>query len=83
MNYLAFVYKWNSRELKKIIIAILKSGLSDNIKRFNYVQGYSIKKNSVEKNEERILLVKSDNQSKLEDFLSKNFPQKVEKIYLI
>jgi len=82
MNYLTFLYRWNSRELRKIIVAILKSGLANNVKRFNYVQNYSIKDNKIEKAEEKILLMQSDNQDKLIDFLSKNFSNKVEKIIL-
>jgi hypothetical protein len=68
--------------LRKIIVAILKSGLANNVKRFNYVQNYSIKDNKIEKAEEKILLMQSDNQDKLIDFLSKNFSNKVEKIIL-
>ena len=82
MNYLTFLYRWNSRELRKIIVAILKSGLANNVKKFNYVQNYSIKDNKIEKAEEKILLMQSDNQDKLIDFLSKNFSNKVEKIIL-
>jgi len=82
MNYLTFLYRWNSRELRKIIVAILKSGLANNVKKFNYVQNYSIKDNKIEKAEEKIILMQSDNQDKLIDFLSKNFSNKVEKIIL-
>jgi hypothetical protein len=59
--------------LRKIIVAILKSGLANNVKKFNYVQNYSIKDNKIEKAEEKIILMQSDNQDKLIDFLSKNF----------
>jgi len=83
MNYLTFIYRWNSRELRKIIVVILKSWLADDVKKFNYVQNYSIKENGVVKSEEKILLVKANNQDELVDFLSKNFPQKIEKIYLV
>jgi hypothetical protein len=68
--------------LRKIIVAILKSGLANNVKKFNYVQNYSIKDNKIEKAEEKIILMQSDNQDKLIDFLSKNFSNKVEKIIL-
>lgn len=75
MNYLTFWYKWSSRELKKIITAILKSWLADNIKRINYVQNYSINDKKVEKSEEKIILIHTDNYDKLTDFLSKNFSE--------
>ena len=83
MNYLTFIYRWSSRELRKIIVAILKSWLADDVKKINYVQNYSIKENGVVKSEEKILLVQANNQDELVDFLSKNFPQKIEKIYLV
>ena len=76
MNYLMFVYKWKSRDLRKIIIAMLKSWMADNIKKINYVQNYLLKDwKNIEKNEEKILLVCTQDKDKLLDFLSKNFPQ--------
>jgi len=76
MNYLMFVYKWKSRDLRKIIIVMLKSWMADNIKKINYVQNYLLKDwKNIEKNEEKILLVCTQDKDKLLDFLSKNFPQ--------
>ena len=71
MDYMMFVYRWTARELKKIILAILKSWVADEIKRFNYVQNYSFKENSLEKTEEKILLFNTKEPDKLLDFLSK------------
>ena len=79
MNYITFVYKWNSRELRKIILAILKSWMADNIKRLNYVQSYSSQEKWVRKVEEKLLLIHTENMDNLQKFLSKNFPQ-IEKI---
>jgi len=81
MNYFLFSYKWNSRELKKIIIAILKSWFADNVKKLNYVQNFCLDDKKIEKSEEKLVLVHADNYDKLIDFLSKNFPQ-IEKIEL-
>ena len=81
MNYFLFSYKWNSRELKKIIIAILKSWFADNVKKLNYVQNFCLNDKKIEKSEEKLVLVHADNYDKLIDFLSKNFPQ-IEKIEL-
>ena len=81
MNYFLFSYKWNSRELKKIIIAILKSWFADNVKKLNYVQNFCLDDKKIEKSEEKLVLVHADNYNKLIDFLSKNFPQ-IEKIEL-
>ena len=82
MIYLTFVYRWTSRDLRKIITAILKSWLVNDLKKLNYVQNYCLRGNKIEKDEEKILLVQSDNQDKLLDFLSKKFPNKIEKIVL-
>jgi len=81
MNYIAFVYRWNSRELKKIILAILKSWMADNVKKINYVQNYILQEKGVNKVEEKILLIHSEKQDDLLNFLSKNFSQ-IERIYV-
>lgn len=73
-----FVYRGTSRELRKIILAILKSWVADEIKRFNYVQSYSFKEKNIEKVEEKILLIHTKEEDKLLNFLS-NF-QQIEKI---
>ena len=75
MNCMIFIYKWTSRELKKIIVAILKSWIANNVKKINYVQNYSINEKNIKKSEEKILLIYSDNQDKLLNFIAKNFPQ--------
>ncbi len=79
MKYMTFVYKWNSRELRKIILAILKSWMADNIKRLNYVQNYSLQEKWIKKEEEKMVLIHTENVDDLLVFLSKNFPQ-IEKI---
>ena len=79
MKYITFVYKWNSRELRKIILAILKSWMADNIKRLNYVQNYSLQEKWIKKEEEKMVLIHTENVDDLLVFPSKNFPQ-IEKI---
>ena len=81
MDYLLFVYKWTSRDLRKIIVAILKSWVANEVKKVNYVQNFSINDKSVKKEEEKILLVRTKDEGSLVDFLSKNFPQ-IERIKL-
>ena len=81
MGYLLFIYKWKSRDLRKIIVSILKSWVADNVKKINYVQDYSFENGKIEKKEEKVLLICTQNQNKLLDFLSKNFSQ-IEKINL-
>ena len=51
MNYMTFIYKWTSRELKKIITIILKSGIADNIKKVNYMQDYFFQEKNIKKTE--------------------------------
>ena len=75
MDYITFVYRWTSRELRRIILAILKSWIADNIKKLNYINNYSFKEKKIEKTEEKIILIHTEDQDKLLNFLSKNFPQ--------
>ena len=70
-----FLYEWNSRDLKKIILAILKSWVADNVYKLNYVQRFSITDKAISKNEEKLLLIQARDEIKMMNFLSKNFPQ--------
>lgn len=81
MNFLTFVYRWSSRELRKIILSLIKSWIADDIKRINYIQNYSMDDKSVKKDEEKLILINAKDYDKLMDFLSKNFPQ-IERINL-
>lgn len=81
MNFLTFVYRWSSRDLRKIILSLIKSWIADNIKRINYIQNYSMDDKSVKKDEEKLILINAKDYDKLMDFLSKNFPQ-IERIKL-
>ena len=81
MSYMIFVYWWKSRDLRKVIVSILKSGVAQSIKKVNYVQNYSLKDNNIEKKEEKILLMSAENEANLIEFLSKNIPQ-IERIYV-
>ena len=80
MDYLLFVYKWSSRELRKIIVAILKSWVANDVKKINYVQNYTMKdEKTIVKNEEKLLLINSWDESRLNEFLLKNF-SKLERV---
>ena len=81
MKYLTFVYKWKSRDLRKVILAILKSWVASNVQKLNYVQNFSFNENKLEKQESKILLINTDDEKKLMDFLSKVCPQ-MERIFL-
>ena len=76
MSYLTFVYVWSSRDMRKLIITLLKSWLADSIKRINYVQNYLLKDGkNIQKTEEKILLIEAQDENKLTEFLLKNFSQ--------
>ena len=75
MNYLTYVYEWNARDLRKIIMALLKSGLVNEVKKVNYVQSFVLNNSKIEKNEQKIIMVKTDDEEKFVNFLSKNFSQ--------
>ena len=75
------MYKWKSRDLRKSIVALLKSWLAIEIKRMNYVHSFAIKDNKVEKVEEKLVIISTENEEKLIDFLSKNFSQ-FERVYI-
>jgi len=81
MNYITYFYPWNSRELKKIVVVLLKSWLVNNIKKINYVHNYDMNENKIIKWEWQLIILSSKDEKKLTDFLSKNFPQ-IERIYL-
>ena len=81
MNYITYFYPWNSRELKKIVVVLLKSWLVNNIKKINYVHNYDMNENKIMKWEWQLIILSSKDEEKLTDFLSKNFPQ-IERIYL-
>lgn len=73
-NYV-FTYKGKSRDLKRIITAILKSWLAENIYKINYWQSFSLNDKKVEKSEIKFLMINSENKEKLSDFFTKNFPE--------
>ena len=75
MSCLLFSHTGGSRELRKIIISLLKSGCASRVQKINYVQDFWIKENAIEKSEIKYVIIYTDDESKLLNFLSKNFPQ--------
>ena len=75
MDYLVFSYAGNSRELRKVINSLLRSGCALSVHKFNYVQRFQLKQNVVEKSELKYIMINTNDESKLLTFLSKNFPQ--------
>ena len=81
MNGLLFSYSGGSRELKRIIVSLLKSWCSSKVEKFNYVQSFWLNEGNVEKSEIKYIVVYTDDESKLLSFLSKNFSE-VERVIL-
>lgn len=75
MEYMTYIYKWNGRDLKKIINAVLKSWTANEIQKLNYGQIFSLNEKKVEKSEMKLLLIKTEDKDKLTDFLLKNYSQ--------
>lgn len=74
MKNLLYSFKWNWRELKKIITTLLKSWKASEIQRTNYCNSFSIKDNKIEKSEIKILIIQTENEENLKNFIMKNFP---------
>lgn len=81
MNSLVFSYAGSSRELRKIIVSLLKSWNASKVQKLNYVQNFELKENVVEKSEIKYIVIYTDDESKLLNFLSKNF-SKIERVNL-
>ena len=81
MNGLLFSYSGGSRELKRIIVSLLKSWCASKVEKFNYVQSFWLNEGNVEKSEIKYIVVYTDDESKLLSFLSKNFSE-VERVIL-
>jgi len=77
------VYKYNgkSRDLRKVILALLKSWLAIEVQKMNYIHNYIMKDNKLFKWETQIFIVYSNDLEKVNDFLLRNFSQ-VERVNL-
>lgn len=54
---------------------LLKSWVVKHVSKINYVQEFELNDKNIEKKESKVLLINTDNEDKLQDFLSKNVPQ--------
>lgn len=82
MNVFSFLYNGSSRDLRKVIIAILRSGTANQIYKINYGQGFQLKEKDIKKSEIKLLIMATDDEERLIDFLSKNFPQ-IERLNIV
>lgn len=75
MSYIVFSYDWSSRELRRIIVSLLKSGNAIDIKKFNYVQSFSLEKWwNIKKSEVKFIMISTNDELRLLKFLEK-YPQ--------
>lgn len=82
MDYSIYLYRWNSRDLRKIIVSMLRSWVANDVQKFNYVKRYKLNGKDIEKEDVKLILVWTDKQENLDTFLLNNFPQ-IEKIKTI
>lgn len=75
MNSFLFAYDGTNRDLKRIIVALLRSWIATNIIKINYWHKYVLSDVSVKKSETKLILIQSEDEEKLIKFLSKNYPQ--------
>ena len=60
--FLSITTTW--RELRKVIVSLLKSKVVTKVLKWNYVQEYSLKENKIQKNQKKILFVETDQKEK-------------------
>jgi hypothetical protein len=49
--------------------------VAKHVSKINYVQEFGLNDKNIEKKESKMLLISTDNEDKLQEFLSKNVPQ--------
>lgn len=85
MLILMTTYPNKSRELKKLILMLVKSGVAKCVQRIQYVKSYYMREGKLKQEEEKILLIKFDEsqKQKLEAMLLKHHPYEIpELVYL-
>ena len=80
MNSLLFSYDGSSRDLKRIIVSLLKSWCASKVEKFNYVQSFWLDDGNIKKSEIKYIIIYTEDEWKLLNFLSKNFPQVIKVI---
>ncbi len=78
-------YPNEGRNLKRLIVAILKQNFWACVQRINYVKAYYVREGEIKKTEEKLLLIKttSAKQEKLIEFLKKNHPYELPEIMIL
>lgn len=64
------------RKLRNLITAILKSWLTTEVKRLNYIKSYRIDDKKIIKQDEKLIRIdKISDEKKLDTIISKTFPE--------
>lgn len=71
--FLIFPNDW--RKLRKLITWLLKAKLATQIIKLNYVQSYTLTNNTVEKQQEKLIYIQTEDQEKTKSFITKSFPE--------
>lgn len=76
---LMMTYPNDGRKLQRLIIAILKQWLAKCVNRLNYVKSYYIREGKLNRDEEKILLIKTteEKKEKLIAFIKKQHPYQI------
>jgi uncharacterized protein involved in tolerance to divalent cations len=69
------VFPNDGRKLRKLILGLLKAKLATEIKRLNYVQSYRLVNANIEKKEEKLIFIQTEQKEKVLAFLQKSFPE--------
>lgn len=72
-----FTYPDTGRKLRQTITGLLKSGLTSEVKRLNYIKSYTLKEGKLHKQEEKLLRIAStpDQEASITKFLAKACPE--------
>ncbi|MDD3262252.1 MAG: hypothetical protein PHR61_00230 [Candidatus Absconditabacteria bacterium] len=65
----------DGRKLRYLINGLLKSGLVQEIKRINYVKSYYLIEKTIEKKEEKLLIIVGLDNEKIKQFVQKQRPE--------
>lgn len=65
------------RKLRYLISWLLKSWIAQEIKRMNYIKSYRLVEKTIEKQEEKILIITWSDDEKIKQFVKKQRPEVV------
>ena len=66
---------YDGRKVRQLITMLLKSWAASQIKRLNYAQSYTLNDKTIQKQEEKILIIFGSDIVKIESLLAKQAPE--------